>query len=82
MNTSTGRYAAIPLLIGFLGFSVSCRNPAWPAPEPGPANYLAGPGPGEPLVKGSLEASDVQVRIEDFKPHMLQLRKDVRQRDR
>ena len=54
------------LLLGSLG-AVSCRNPEWPSPDPGPANYMAGPGPGEPLAEGSLEASDVQVQIHDFK---------------
>jgi plastocyanin len=66
--TTSIRYGAISLLFaGSLGLAASCRNPKWPAPDPGPANYLAGPGPGEPLALNSAESGDVQVRIEDFK---------------
>ncbi|HVR82797.1 MAG TPA: cupredoxin family copper-binding protein [Planctomycetota bacterium] len=65
MTTSIRASAMCLLLLG--GPSVSCRNPEWPAPEPGPANYMAGPGSAEALVAGFSNASDVQVRIEDFK---------------
>jgi len=75
--TSRIRYVVMRLLLlGSLGLLPSCRNPEWPAPAPGPANSLEGPGPGEPLVNGSREASDVDVRIEDFKfaPEKLSIR--------
>ena len=66
--TTSIRYGAMGLLlVGSLGFATSCRNPEWPAPDSGPANYLAGPGTGEPLALSTAEAADVQVRIEDFK---------------
>ena len=68
MNTSLWRIGALCVwTVGLLGFLVSCRNPAWPAPEPGPANYMAGPGPETLRVVNSSEAPEVRVRIEDFK---------------
>lgn len=77
MNTSMSRHGVMGLwLVGSLGILASCRNPEFPAPAPGPANYLAGPERGEELVGHSLEASDIQVRIEDFKfaPEKLKVR--------
>jgi plastocyanin len=66
--TTSVRYGAISLLLaGHLGLAASCRNPEWPPLAPGPANYLEGPGPGDPFARTSAEATDVQVRIEDFK---------------
>jgi len=65
MTTTIRTRAMCLLLLG--GLSASCRNPEWPAPDPGPANYMAGPESGTPLVAGFSNASDVQVRIEDFK---------------
>jgi plastocyanin len=77
MNRSTNRFLAVGLLIaGSSGLLASCRNPEWPAPNPGPANYLAGPESIGLAGVGTPEARDVQVRIEDFKfePERLSVR--------
>ncbi|HVR85328.1 MAG TPA: cupredoxin family copper-binding protein, partial [Planctomycetota bacterium] len=55
------------LIADLSGLLASCRNPEWPAPSSGPANYLVGPESVGLAGLGTTEAGDVQVRIEDFK---------------